>query len=165
MLAVYFALPESLPPTAAAAARQRREQDSMNATLLHGRTPSSAAGLLDAAWKALAVLRRTPLFVQLTIILMMSAIVSEGLQDILIQYLQIKLGFQRRDVGHLFMALGVGALTVQTVFLRPLLGLLGEARLLCLGVVASVLQQAALAAASAKWHALTAVCLGSFGES
>lgn len=118
--------------------------------------------LLSSTWRSLAILKRNPLFVRLTVILMLSAVVSEGLQDLLIQYLQLKLGFQPRDNGQLFVVLGAGSLIVQSLLLRPLLALLGEARLLLLGVVLSSIQQMILAIARNKTDALLAVGIGSF---
>lgn len=47
---------------------------------------------------AIKILQRSSLFIKLTIILMLGAVVGEGLQDILIQYLQLKMGFRANDV-------------------------------------------------------------------
>lgn len=47
---------------------------------------------------AIKILQRNSLFIKLTIILMLGAVVGEGLQDILIQYLQLKMGFRANDV-------------------------------------------------------------------
>jgi hypothetical protein len=48
-------------------------------------------------WPAVNILLRSRLFKLLTVILMLSATVSEGLQDLLIQYLQLKMGFDVKD--------------------------------------------------------------------
>jgi len=47
---------------------------------------------------AIKILQRNSLFIRLTLILMLGAVVGEGLQDILIQYLQLKMGFRANDV-------------------------------------------------------------------
>lgn len=65
---------------------------------------------------------------------------------------------------YLFMTFGAGALLVQVVLLRVMLSLLGECRLLVLGIGAGAVQQLFLALAVRKWQALGAVFLGSFGE-
>lgn len=120
------------------------------------------ATILFSAWKSLAILRRNKLFVRLTIILMMTAVVSEGLQDLLIQYLQIKLGFRPKDNSQLFVILGMSSLIVQGVLLRPLLALFGEARLLCFGITLSSVQQLSLALAHKNIHVFLAIGIGSF---
>ena len=95
---------------------------------------------------------------------MVGAVVSEGLSDILIQYLQIKLNFIAVDVSHVFMAFGICALLVQGVFLRLLLRTFGERWLLVVGLVAGGCQQLALAFVHRKWQVLAAVSLGSLGS-
>lgn len=45
------------------------------------------------------ILLRSPLFKRLTLVMMLTGVVLEGLQDLLVQYLQLKLeGFGVRDV-------------------------------------------------------------------
>ena len=123
---------------------------------------SSSGSIVQSTWRAISILKRNSLFIKLTLILMFTAVVSEGLQDILIQYLQLKMGFNAKDVSQMFMLLGAGALLVQGVLLQLLLKLFGEARLLCLGLFMSTLQQSSLIFATKKWEALGAVFLGSF---
>lgn len=60
--------------------------------------PTGPLAALSSTWHALAILRRSQLFVRLTLVLMAGAVVSEGLNDVLIQYLQLKLGFGAKDV-------------------------------------------------------------------
>jgi DHA1 family tetracycline resistance protein-like MFS transporter len=116
-------------------------------------------------WRApLAILTRSPLYKRLTITLMITAVVSEGLMDVLTQYVQIKLNFLPIDQSHLFITFGVCALIVQSLLLKPALAAIGEKRVLVVGLAAHIGQQVWLAAASGKWMALTAVSLGSVGS-
>ena len=48
-------------------------------------------------WHGLTILTRNPLFLKLTLVLMLNGIVSEGLWEIMTQYLQLKLGFNTLD--------------------------------------------------------------------
>lgn len=159
MLATFFLLPESLNSSSAAEAsaqsRGHEQADHVGPWKL---------GFLSATYRSLCILRRNSLFVRLTVVIMISAVVSEGLQDLLLQYLQIKIGFLAKDISVLFMIFGSGALLVQAVLLRPLLSVFGERWLLVLGLFAGALQQATLAFANAKWQALTAVSIGCLGS-
>lgn len=85
-------VPESLTAEASERARNETLQGREASVLL---TPKDAVA---AAWRGFSILKRSNLFIRLTIILMLGSIVSEGLQDILIQYLQIKIGFKAVDV-------------------------------------------------------------------
>eukprot|EP00890_Picochlorum_soloecismus_P005215 jgi/Picsp_1/5695/NSC_03054-R1_major facilitator superfamily len=153
ILSTFICLPESLCEDAAAKARQRQEERSC-----------SPRGVFSSAMSSIKILQRNSLFIKLTLILMLGAVVGEGLQDILIQYLQLKMGFRANDVSKMFMILGAGALLVQGILLRALLSFLGEARLLAFGLVASTFQQCILTFAAKKWHAFFAVSLGSLGS-
>ena len=48
-------------------------------------------------WQAMKILLRSTLFKRLTVCIMITGIVAEGLQDLLIQYLQLKLAFGPKD--------------------------------------------------------------------
>eukprot|EP00887_Chlorella_sp_A99_P004926 scaffold4.g4926.t1 len=50
-----------------------------------------------AAWRALSILLRSPLFRKLTLCMMLTGLVMEGIQDMLLQYLQLKLDFRVND--------------------------------------------------------------------
>ena len=82
----------------------------------------------------------------------------------LIQYLQLQLGFTPTDTSIMFMVLGAGALLVQGVLLHMLLKCLGETRLLLVGLVVGGLQQLSLVLATTKWQAISAVALGSLSS-
>ena len=126
----------------------------------HRTSSSMKAGFVNA----LQILRRSPLFVKLTTILVITAATGEALQDMLIQYLQLQLGFTPADTSIMFMALGAGALLVQGVLLHILLKWLGETRLLLVGLVVGGLQQLLLVLATSKWQAISAVALGSLSS-
>ena len=157
MLCTLFLLPESLSTEAAEEAKERQSEEV-------GAGVKGAAAALAGTWRAMAILRRSPLFIRLTIVLMIGSVVSEGIQDILIQYLQIKLNFKALDVSQMFMAYGACSLLVQTLLLRLLLRGLGERKVLVIGLMASMVQQVALAFAGHKWQVLTAISLGSLGS-
>lgn len=156
LAATYIFLPESVQQEESSRAKDEAAIQEEHSTGI------KSMRMFRATWKAVSILKRNTLFVKLTVILMLSAVVGEGLQDILIQYLQIKMGFTSKDVSQMFMLLGLGALIVQGVLLQLFLKLLGEARLLGLGLIMSTCQQAMLLFATQKWHALTAIFLGSF---
>lgn len=178
MLATLFLLPESLNSDSVAEAmarlnmEQQEQQQPEEASPLghpsinnqHTAPGPWNLGLLSATYRSLSILRRNSLFIRLTVVIMISAVVSEGLQDLLLQYLQIKIGFVAKDISTLFMIFGSGALLVQAVLLRPLLNTFGERWLLVLGLSAGALQQATLAFAHEKWQALTAVSIGCLGS-
>ncbi len=165
MLLTFFWLPESLPPAAAAEAAARRAAARAAAASGGARGPLAAARrAAAAAVAAVAVLRRSPLFRRLAAVLMLSAAVGESMQDILTQYLQLKLDFRPADIGHLFLIYGAGALLVQAVLLRALLAALGEARLLAAGLAAYAAQNGLLAFAPTKGVALLAVGVGALGS-
>lgn len=113
---------------------------------------------------ALKILRRSPLFIKLTTILVITAATGEALQDMLIQYLQLQLGFGPSDTSIMFMVLGAGALLVQGFLLQVLLKMMGETRLLLVGLVVGSVQQLFLVLARSKWQAIGAVALGSLGS-
>lgn len=50
-----------------------------------------------AGLNGLDILLRNPLFIKLTLVLMLNGIVSEGLWEIMTQYLQLRLGFTTMD--------------------------------------------------------------------
>jgi hypothetical protein len=69
-----------------------------------------------------------------------------------VQYLQLTLNFTVQDQGTLFMVLGACNLVMQVAVLPLLVPLLGEARLLLLGLAVSCVEQMLLAVAAAKWQ-------------
>ena len=139
----------------------RNAGDDANDALHPGTQHSSMrAGFVTA----LQILRRSPLFVKLTAILVITAATGEALQDMLIQYLQLQLGFTPADTSIMFMVLGAGALLVQGVLLHMLLKWMGETRLLLVGLVVGGLQQMFLVLATSKWQAIGAVALGSLSS-
>lgn len=147
----FFMIPESLP-----------EETREHACNVSSRT--SRGGPLGDLFRAMGILIRTPVFQKLTVILMLSSIVMEGMMDLLIQYCQLTLHFNTKDQSKLFIVYGTCALLVQAVLLKPLLSLFGEQRVLVLGIFAHVGQQLWLTLATRKWMALAAVSMGSIGS-
>eukprot|EP00891_Asterochloris_glomerata_P006385 jgi/Astpho2/6385/Aster-06047 len=128
-----------------------------------GRAIDAKQGVV-ARWSSMKILLRSTLFKRLTLCIMISGVVAEGLQDLLIQYLQEKLGFDTRDQGTLFIIYGVAGLGVQTLLLRLMLSCLSEARVLVLGMLAQLTQQVALAFVTTKTLAFAAIALGTLGS-
>lgn len=148
ILYVYFLVPESLSPEAMLEAQ--RMQDSNQAKAL-GHTGG------------LRILFRSKLFKRLTVCLMVSGIVTDGLADLLIQYFKLLFNFSVQDVTLVFELFGVCGLLVQTVVLRYMLAWLGEARVLTVGLSAAMLEMLLVSFISAKWQAFGVVAIGSLG--
>lgn len=160
-------LPESLSADARSAAK-RRHLESQREHHGHHHGPGDAPAwrvATSSTLRAVRILLRSPLFKRLTVCMMLTGVVLEGLQDLLVQYLQLKLdGFGVKDVSHIFMIFGACGLVVQTLLLRPLLNWLGEQRVLLVALAASAGQQLILAVAGAKWVAFLGISLGSLGS-
>lgn len=73
------------------------------------RPRAALSGLRDT----LAVLVRSRLFMQLALIMALSGLVFECVQDILFNYLQLTLGFGAADNARIIVVVGLGGLLVQ----------------------------------------------------
>eukprot|EP00873_Tetraselmis_striata_P000180 jgi/Tetstr1/420444/TSEL_011557.t1 len=130
------------------------------------RAAASARGvgsLLSSFTSTWAIVMRSRLFLTLTVVMMMVGIVQEGLQDLIMQYLQIKVGFGVADNSAVLIVVGVGGLVSQTLLLRPLLAALGEKWVLVVALVAQAAQQVMLAFVATRnevWVALSVGVLG-----
>lgn len=154
-------LPESLTPEAKAIAQRRHREQQHSQRQGGGRAMHPALG---STLRAVRILMRSPLFKRLTVTMMITGVVLEGLQDLLVQYLQLKLEFGVADVSKIFMIFGGCGLLVQTIVLRTLLGWMGEQRVLLVALLASAGQQLLLAVAGHKWMAFLGISLGSLGS-
>ncbi|GAB4814357.1 hypothetical protein N2152v2_001403 [Parachlorella kessleri] len=166
---VAVALPESVTPEAKEQARQRLAEARAARATAAGSAPGSgvaggSGGVFAGSGRALKILMRSSLFKKLTVCMMLSGTVSEGIQDLLIQYLQLKMAFGVKDQAKIFMTFGACGLLVQSFVLRSLLAWFGEQRVLCLGIGANLVQMVVLALATAKWQAFGAIALGSLGS-
>ncbi|KAK9805583.1 hypothetical protein WJX72_006405 [[Myrmecia] bisecta] len=141
-------LPESLSASAKCAARARQD-----------------AGVrgLAGRWAAMRILGRSSLFIKLTICVMLSGVVAEGLSDLLIQFFQIKLGFTTQDQAMVFIVYGGCGLLVNTILLRFLLLYLGETRVLVFGLLSSTVAQTVLAFSVNRGMAFSALAISSLG--
>ncbi|KAL3156285.1 hypothetical protein ABBQ32_012557 [Trebouxia sp. C0010 RCD-2024] len=119
---------------------------------------------LFTQWKTIKILLRSKLFKRLTLCIMLTGIIQEGLQDLMIQYLQLKLDFGIKDQASLFIIFGVCGLLVQTVLLRVMLSWFSESRVLVIGLCASFTNEVALALAPSKAWAFAAIGVGSIGS-
>jgi len=113
-----------------------------------------------ATW---AVVTRSRLFATLTVVMMLVGVVQEGMQDLIMQYLQIKVGFGKADNAAVLMIVGVGGLVSQILLLRPLMHRLGEKWVLVLALGCQGAQQLLLAMSSNKFDVWTALVVGVFG--
>lgn len=110
-----------------------------------------------------AIVMRSRLFLTLTVIMMMVGIVQEGLQDLIMQYLQIKVGFGVADNSAVLVVVGVGGLISQTILLRPLLALLGEKWVLVIALLAQTVQQLLLSLVTTRSEVYVALSVGVLG--
>uniref|UniRef100_A0A061RDA5 Mfs general substrate transporter n=1 Tax=Tetraselmis sp. GSL018 TaxID=582737 RepID=A0A061RDA5_9CHLO len=117
LLWVVFAIPETT--TAASRAEARASAAAAAAA------DTGALSGLASTWR---IVMRSRLFLTLTAVMMVVGVVQEGLMDLLMQYLQIKVSFGVADNSAVLMVVGVGGLVSQVLLLRPLLHLLGEKR-------------------------------------
>lgn len=86
--------------------------------------------MVDGLKDTLSVLRRSELFAKLAVVMMVSGIVFECIQDLLFNYLIITMGFGASDNARILMTIGLCGLAVQV---PPLSRLLGS----CAGIRAS----------------------------
>ena len=127
------------------------------------RAGSAAAPAARSAAAGLRVLRRSPLFLRLTACVVLTGVASEGLNELLAQYLQVRLGFQTADQAAVLIVFGAASFAVQAALLPVLLPAIGEGRLLAVGVGAGAVQQAMLAGVTTKAGALASSAVGAMG--
>ncbi|WIA11611.1 hypothetical protein OEZ85_011715 [Tetradesmus obliquus] len=151
---VLLAVPESRPPGSAAAVLPGCPPAASSWKL----RPLDALLSLQRSWQ---LITSSSLFVRLALCMAIVGVVSEGIQDMLIQYLQLVVGFNTADQSLLFTLLGAANLVVQAALLPSMAYFLGERRLLITGLLFSIIEQAMLALVTTKWQALAAVSLGS----
>ncbi len=123
-----------------------------------------ASGTQVKPWAFVANMKQLAsnrLFQQLALCVLLTGIVSEGIADTLVQYLQLTVGFTTRDNGLLFFVLGLSGLLVQGVVVVVLAPLLGEQRLLVCGLLLTIVEYMLLSVVQYKWQALVAVSVGS----
>eukprot|EP00208_Stichococcus_sp_RCC1054_P002415 CAMPEP_0206141142 /NCGR_PEP_ID=MMETSP1473-20131121/11913_1 /ASSEMBLY_ACC=CAM_ASM_001109 /TAXON_ID=1461547 /ORGANISM="Stichococcus sp, Strain RCC1054" /LENGTH=528 /DNA_ID=CAMNT_0053535571 /DNA_START=129 /DNA_END=1715 /DNA_ORIENTATION=+ len=148
VLYVCFFIPESLTDAARDKAKERQ---------------SSGNPKVGGTLMGLRILARSALFKRLTVCLMVSGIVTDGLLDLLIQDFKLVLNLSASDVAGVFIVFGVCGLAVQTVILRYMLKWVGEKRVLVVGLCAACLEMVVVAFLTAKWQVFCAVTLGSLG--
>lgn len=112
--------------------------------------------------RSCALLVSRDLFVRLAICMAVASVVSEAVQDVLVQYLQLVAGFTTQDQGLLFVVIGACNLLVQGVLLPPLARRWGEVALLRGGLLLSAAEHVLLSSVSTRGQALAAVAVGSF---
>lgn len=110
-------------------------------------------------WK---MMMSTPLFLKLAAISALQNLTWTAAQDLLIQYLQLVLGFGPRQTANLFSAWSGSALILKLFLLNSLVNVLGEQVLLVLAMVLYSVETIVLANVRAEWMAYFAMTFGSF---
>eukprot|EP00192_Tetraselmis_astigmatica_P003250 CAMPEP_0117654092 /NCGR_PEP_ID=MMETSP0804-20121206/3555_1 /TAXON_ID=1074897 /ORGANISM="Tetraselmis astigmatica, Strain CCMP880" /LENGTH=536 /DNA_ID=CAMNT_0005460341 /DNA_START=285 /DNA_END=1895 /DNA_ORIENTATION=- len=153
-----FMIPETTTEDSRAAAMMVAERRSKSRDL-----SGPLEGLRSSFMGTWAIVMRSRMFMTLTFIMMMVGVVQEGMQDLLLQYLQLKVSFNVANNSMLLELVGIGGLVSQLLLLRPLLCLLGEKWVLILSLLSQATQQLCLGLAGNKnevWAALTIGVLG-----
>ncbi|KAK9855166.1 hypothetical protein WJX84_009416 [Apatococcus fuscideae] len=150
---VILFIPETLTEAAKEAGRRKEMAVS------EGKKPN----YMLTHWRALKILGRSQLFIRLTLCVMISGVVAEGIFDLLIQYLQLKVGFNIQDQATFFVVWGWSGLFVQGLLLRFILKALGEVGVLIAGLTASMGQMVLLAFVPDKRSAFGICAIGALG--
>jgi DHA1 family tetracycline resistance protein-like MFS transporter len=147
-LLTLLTVPESRSPEARASAARRSAPRPLDALL--------------SLRRSAALLGSRDLFVRLALCMAVASVVSESVQDLLVQYLQLVAGFTTKDQGLLFVVIGSCNLLVQGILLPPLARRLGEVALLRGGLMLSAVEHVLLSFVRSRNQALAAVAVGSF---
>ncbi|KAG2492911.1 hypothetical protein HYH03_008825 [Edaphochlamys debaryana] len=128
-----------------------------------GSAPGTGSAGLATGWN---VIRRSSFYQRIALIWVVVSMTWEGAGELLMQYLQLTLGFGTRDQAHVLVVLAAGGLVVKLGLLALLVRALGEKRLLAFGLVAYAAECLALAAAPGfgKAAGLAAVSVGSLAS-
>lgn len=106
-----------------------------------GAAPGKEAGAREAggggAWARVRATFSGRLFRKLTLVVMLQGMCLEGLQDLLLQYLQMRVGFEARDQAAVFVVLGACGFLGQLVLLPAMLRVATEKAVLVVGLCAS----------------------------
>ncbi|EFJ44378.1 hypothetical protein VOLCADRAFT_106422 [Volvox carteri f. nagariensis] len=121
-------------------------------------------GRLAGLSSGFAVIRHSPFYRRIALIWVVVSMTWEGAGELLMQYLQYKLGYNTTDQAHVLTVLASGGLVVKLGFLAFLVRWLGERRLLAFGLAAYAAECLALAAAPTKAAGLAAVSIGSLSS-
>eukprot|EP00892_Ulva_mutabilis_P007174 jgi/Ulvmu1/4829/UM020_0115.1 len=152
----------ALPETLSEENRQSVKEGRQRASSMGSWCSQMAGGLRET----LAVLRRSELFAKLAIVMMVSGIVFECIQDLLFNYLIITMGFAASDNARILIVIGICGLGVQGLLLPALLKWVRQERILVSAVIASTLEMAgfAIAPVLGPWSVYAAVAIGSPGS-
>mmetsp|Transcript_11362 Transcript_11362/g.19903 ORF Transcript_11362/g.19903 Transcript_11362/m.19903 type:complete len:674 (-) Transcript_11362:762-2783(-) len=112
-------------------------------------------------WAGFRIISNSTWYRKLAVVWIIVAMTWEGAQDMLIQYLQLQLGFTTRDQAALLVVVAGCGLFIKIALLPTLVRRLGEQYLLVLGLSAWALQDVLLALAPTKAYALGAIAVGS----
>ncbi|KXZ52567.1 hypothetical protein GPECTOR_9g611 [Gonium pectorale] len=128
----------------------------------HGFEPASgrAPGPLGGLGSGWSVVWRSPYYRRIALIWIVVSADWEGAGELLMQYLQLTLGFNTRDTAHVLMVISSGGLVVKLGLLALLVRWMGERRLLAFGLAAYAAECLALAGAGSKAAGLAAVSIG-----
>ncbi|GLI63128.1 hypothetical protein VaNZ11_006035, partial [Volvox africanus] len=108
----------------------------------HGGCSNRLLGL-STGW---SVIRHSSFYRRIAAIWVVVAMTFEGAGELLMQYLQFKLGFNTLDQAHVLTVLASGGLVVKLGLLALMVRWMGERRLLAFGLAAYAAECVALAA-------------------
>ena len=155
-----FFLPETLSEASAARAKEEREQLQTSPDM--GTMDTILTFLYRPIWE-LSILKRSRLFVLLSILAFFSGLVTSGDRTLLLYYVEARLGFTDRDVATMFILIGFLGIFVQGVLLKFVNDLLGERRLVSLCFLLGVAYNVLYGIAETKATIFFAVALSSVG--
>ncbi|GLI59327.1 hypothetical protein VaNZ11_001184 [Volvox africanus] len=107
------------------------------------------------------MIRHSSFYRRIAAIWVVVAMTWEGAGELLMQYLQFKLGFNTLDQAHVLTVLASGGLVVKLGLLALMVRWMGERRLLAFGLATYASECVALAAAPTKAAGPAAVSIGS----
>ena len=135
----FFVLPESLPP--------------------EHRSPVSWSRMNP--FGSLERLRAYPLVAGLAVVFIFASLAQRGLENVWVLHASYRYGWDAQTNGLTLALVGVMAVLVQGLLVRPLVARLGERRAILLGLTVSMLAFLGYGLASAGWVVLVIIVLGS----
>eukprot|EP00197_Chlamydomonas_leiostraca_P005577 CAMPEP_0202867458 /NCGR_PEP_ID=MMETSP1391-20130828/9446_1 /ASSEMBLY_ACC=CAM_ASM_000867 /TAXON_ID=1034604 /ORGANISM="Chlamydomonas leiostraca, Strain SAG 11-49" /LENGTH=684 /DNA_ID=CAMNT_0049547505 /DNA_START=141 /DNA_END=2195 /DNA_ORIENTATION=- len=122
-------------------------------------TQASKGSAMLVGWR---IIRGSPWYCKLAAIWVIVSMTNEGAQDLLMQYLQLRLGFNTRDQANLLVIVAGCGLAIKLTALPWLVRVLGEQWLLALGLTAYAVETVLFALATTKGAAFAAIAVGAW---
>ena len=159
--------PETLSPQVAEEARRRREEedDDNEPGIYEQSSWSTLKGIRKVVarpFKEMSILNRSYMFRLVSLLAFFSGMVSSGDQNLLIYYVEERLGFSQKDVSVLLLITGAMGLFVQGVLLRPINYRIGEKMVVALSFFLGAINNFMYGLARDKAFVYAAVIVSSF---